>query len=583
MELSESDLRAALAANPADLESERLLGILCARSRQFAEGAERLGKIVRLYPDDFDSLIWLAVAQKGLRDFDSAIASCRQAIELRPSAAVAYHTLGQTFLAQRTSGPAIEALQRATILDPQMAPAFHSLGNALLLENRATEATAAFRKVTEIAPGDLQGYLSLGDELVKSSDTSAAIECFEQARRLFPQMPKVLMKLAGAYALDDRADKAEKYFKLAMSYDPSASAAYGLWLQEMGRPKESAVAFRQSIAVQPMQGFAYFGLAQASPLDIESEIRAKMSELAEHPRLHMLEKMYLAYAEGLIEDRAKNFETAMAKFDLANDLAYQVHNAGRAFNREQQTLIRDHTIAEYEAHSTPIVASESDKPILIVGMIRSGTTLLDQMISAHPEVASAGELRYWIEEGAKRRGKETLRTDLSPGYLQELDRYGKGAARVTDKMPLNYAQLGLIHRSLPNARIIHIRRNPIDTCLSIYTTYLGPSPYFAYRRDNIVFYYREYLRVMEFWRSQLPADRFLEIDYEALVSDPLPIMERILSFCNLPWDPACLSPEKNLGVIRTPSLWQARNPVSTASVERWKRYEPWLREFAELG
>jgi len=582
MEFSEKDLRAALVANPGDLEIERLLGVLCVKARQFPEGVERLDKIVRLRPDDFDAWVWLANGQKGLRDFEAAVASSRRAVALQPANAVAYHTLGQCLLAQRSGGQAIEAFRQAIQIDPNMAPAYHSLGHAYLLEDRAIEATDAFGKVTELAPGDLEGYLALSEQLLKRGDVEEGADCLERARKLFPKSPVVLTKLARAYAIAGNSEKAEKFFRLAVTFDPSASATYGVWLQEEARPDESAAAFRQSIAVQPMQGFAYYGLTQAKPDSIEPALRERMHRLSADPRLHLMEKMYLAYAEGRLAEREKRYEAAMSEYDRANEIAYRFHNAGRSFDRERQTAVRNQTMADFASRAHSVVPSDSEKPILIVGMIRSGTTLLDQMVSAHPDVASAGEMRFWIEEGARLPSRNQPAIDLSGAYLSALDVAGKGASRVTDKMPLNYTHLGLIHQSFPNARMVHIKRNPVDTCLSIYMTYLGASPYFAYRRDHIVFYYREYLRLMEFWRKSLPEDRLLEIEYESLVSDPEPVMREVLSFCGLPWDSACIHPEQNLSAIRTPSLWQARGPVVTTSVEKWRRYQPWLREFAEL-
>jgi len=531
---------------------------------------------------DFDSLIWLAVGQKGLRDFKAAVLSCRQAIKLRPDVAVAHHTLGQCFLAQRMTVPAIESLKKAIELDPNVAPSHHSLGNALLIEGRPQEAIAAFRRAVELAPGDLAGYLSLSDQLMKHSAAEEAAACLERGIENIPNSALLLTRLARAYADSGDSTRAEAAFREALALDPAVSATFGVWLQEEGRPEDSAEAFQQSIRLNPQQGFAYFGLAQAKA-EAVGPFRNSMREAAADPRLPSIERMYLAYAEGRLEDREGHYEAAMGHFDRANDLAYQIHNAAKPFDRALHQSARDASMKEFTKRATPVPASDSVRPIFIVGMIRSGTTLLDQMLSAHPEVVSAGELNYWLETGAALLREKKADLDVAAKYLEILDRAGRGARHVTDKMPLNYTHLGLIHRVFPDARIVHIRRNPIDTCLSIYTTYLGPSPYFAYRRDNIVYFYREYLRLMEFWRQALPHDRLIEIDYESLVSEPEPVMQGLLSFCGLPWHPGCLHPEKNRSPIRTPSLWQARNPVNTASIERWKRYEPWLREFADLA
>jgi hypothetical protein len=221
-------------------------------------------------------------------------------------------------------------------------------------------------------------------------------------------------------------------------------------------------------------------------------------------------------------------------------------------------------------------------------MVRSGTTLLDQILSCHPAVKSAGEIGFWIRTSVAfaRRSEAPSREALrkpAEEYLENVERLVGRTERFTDKMPLNFANAGIIHAAMPNARLLHIRRNALDTCLSIYTTYFGPSTPFAYRRSNIVAYYREYLRSMAYWRTALSKDRLLEFDYEELVSEPETIVPQILAFCGLPWHDGCLHPERNEGAILTPSRWQARQPINRGSVDRWTRFEPWLGEFAELS
>ena len=150
-------------------------------------------------------------------------------------------------------------------------------------------------------------------------------------------------------------------------------------------------------------------------------------------------------------------------------------------------------------------------------------------------------------------------------------------------MPANFLALGLIHLALPRARIIHVRRDPIDTCLSIYTTPFGNPLDFAHDRADIVFYYEQYLRLMARWREVIPPDRLLDIDYEALVADPEPVARAMVAFCGLDWDEACLRPERNEHIIMTPSVWQARQPVYKSAAGRWRRYEPWLGDFCRLA
>ena len=158
-----------------------------------------------------------------------------------------------------------------------------------------------------------------------------------------------------------------------------------------------------------------------------------------------------------------------------------------------------------------------------------------------------------------------------------------GARRVTDKMPFNFQWAGLVHLVLPKARIVHCRRSAIDTCLSIYMTHFSKDWGFASDRGDLAFYYRQYLRLMDHWRAVLPAERFLEVDYEEATAEPEAMARRLVAFAGLAWDEACLAPEKNPDVVRTANKWEARQPVYRSSVERWRRYARWLGEMGELG
>ena len=215
-------------------------------------------------------------------------------------------------------------------------------------------------------------------------------------------------------------------------------------------------------------------------------------------------------------------------------------------------------------------------------MPRSGTTLVEQIISMHPEVGAGGELNFWNERGAAwlqagPAGSEApFLGQAAAEYLGVLRAIGPKAARVTDKMPFNFLWAGLIHLAFPRATIIHCRRAAIDTALSIHQTYFDPRLTFPTGGAELVAYSRSYRRLTDHWRRVLPADRFIEVDYEDLTPAPEPVIRRIIAGCGLAWDDSCLFPERNAGAVKTPSKWQARQPIYRNSVERWRRYESWL-------
>jgi hypothetical protein len=257
-----------------------------------------------------------------------------------------------------------------------------------------------------------------------------------------------------------------------------------------------------------------------------------------------------------------------------------------AFARHCDQLAERFTSAFFAANRE--LGRDDETPLLIVGMLRSGSTLVEQILSSHPAIAAGGELPFWPRRPSSPGiANATFLTpeaahDLSRDYLGLLRRIGPQAARVTDKAPFNFHRLGLIHLLLPRARIIHCRRHPVDTCLSMYFLQFSERIDFISDKGDLAFAYRQYARLMEHWRAVLPPDRFIDVDYENLVADREAVTRRLIAFTGLDWHDACLEPERNRRVVTTMSLWQARQPVYTTSIARWRRYEPWLGELRQL-
>ena len=221
-------------------------------------------------------------------------------------------------------------------------------------------------------------------------------------------------------------------------------------------------------------------------------------------------------------------------------------------------------------------------------MPRSGTTLVEQVISSHPDVDAGDELSFWHEAMAKlgrlslERCDAELMGKLADDYLSLLRQIAPNAKRVTDKLPDNFLRVGIMHAVFPRARIIHCRRHPVDTSLSIYFANFNQANSYAYARDSIATYYEHYLLLMAHWRKVLPPERFLEVDYERLIADTEQVTRAMIAFCGLDWNDACLRPKDNRRTIRTLSVWQARQPICKRSVARWKHYDPWLGELRRL-
>ncbi len=291
-------------------------------------------------------------------------------------------------------------------------------------------------------------------------------------------------------------------------------------------------------------------------------------------RLPLEHEISLHYALGKYYDDVGHYDDAFGHYRQANELAKR--HAAR-YDGAKLTRRVDEIIHRFDAafvRQCRDQGSATELPVFIIGMPRSGTSLTEQILASHPAVFGAGEVTFWdaafVAFGTS-AGADLL-LSMAASYVDRIRARSGAALRVVDKMPANFLYAGLIHAALPRAKIIHMRRHPIDTCLSIYfQNFFNRDPY-ANDLDNLAHYYGEYLRVTDHWRSVLPAASLLEVPYEELIVDQEGWTRRMLDFIGLPWDPECLDFHQTDRVVITASKWQVRQKIHTGSAGRWHRY-----------
>jgi hypothetical protein len=292
---------------------------------------------------------------------------------------------------------------------------------------------------------------------------------------------------------------------------------------------------------------------------------------------------------GKFFDDVKQYQPAFENYRQANELTKR---GGLRYDAEKLQGHVEHIIESFDAAAIRAKQAHGDssqRPVFIVGMPRSGTSLTEQILASHPAVFGAGELTYWDGSyGAYQAGQREGAADaavipnIARAYLERLTQLSGDALRVIDKMPPNFMNLGLIHAAFPKARIIHMQRHPIDTCLSIYFQYfLNAHPY-ANDLQNLAHYYAEYLRIMAHWRRSIPATALLEVPYEGLIAEQEVWSRRMVEFVGLPWDPKCLDFHQTDRVVITTSKWQVRQKIHSASAGRWKHYEKFVGPLERL-
>jgi tetratricopeptide (TPR) repeat protein len=516
----------------------------------------------------------------------------KRSIELNPGAASSHHDLGIALMAAGRSEQAVDAFAAALRLDSRLATAHDYLGYIFDSQGLVDKAMASYQAAIALKPDLVDVQLRLGAFYLARGSRVEAAAAFRAAATA--TAGTVTARIAEARAMDaagafDEALVAMQAIVEAHPDNAAASAFLAILLGQAGLSAEAAACFERTAEMSPDNGAAWSGVAlhrKFTPDD--GPLIARMEAALARPDLATRHRQSLHFALGKAHDDRGNYEAAMRNFEAGNRLRARLGRLNRDLLVRRIDRLIESTPPGYR-DCQPDPGVQDATPILIVGMLRSGSTLTEQILSSHPEIAAGGELEFWGVRYTQCEDVWSLVSSpdgtrrLADEYLATLRAFGPDAKRVTDKMLSNFVLLGLIHRVFPNATFIHCRRHPIDTALSIFTTNFETNVDFAAERSDLVFFFRQYQRLMAHWRDVLPPDRLIEVDYEALVDDPEPHARRLISACGLEWDDACLAPHRNARPIRTASVWQARQPIYRTSVERWRRYEPWLGELRELA
>jgi tetratricopeptide (TPR) repeat protein len=462
------------------------------------------------------------------------------------------------------------------------------------------KAVAAYRAAIALQPDFAEGLGNLGGLLRSLGHPLMALPALTAAARLAPSSEAHIF-LAAALQDTGRLDEAMTQYdeaaRLAAPGFESPLANKALLQLEMGQVANALSTLDQALTVNPASAHAWFLRGHVKKFAADDPDLTKMeSVLADLP-----ETGASALARTLL-----HFTLGKAWMDIGNgDRAFSHLNAGNRLKRSTLRYSADATrrwMASIGQAFTPDLIQRltgagdpSPAPVFIIGMPRSGTTLVEQILSSHQEMLGVGEsplmdqlAKSFPGDGSPPVGYPALLSDLSPADLNRLGRTyvaaisgGSAHSRIIDKMPTNFLYAGLIHLMLPNARIIHCRRDPLDTCVSCYSKHFIAGVEFSYDLAELGAFYRDYQNLMAVWREILPPDRFLEIDYEDVVGDVESQARRMVAFCGLDWDASCLDFHLNRRQVRTASNLEVRRPIHRDSVQRWKTYESHLGPLIE--
>ncbi|NQU59410.1 MAG: tetratricopeptide repeat protein [Rhodospirillales bacterium] len=618
---AESFYRRVLSHKPSHPEANYLLGVLCFQAGDSDSAVKLISKAVRKRPREADYHLNLGAALGTLGRLDEALKCFRAALRLSPGSVQAQYNIGGALQQQGLLAQSLEAYNKAIAIDPAHAGCHNNAGTALMALGRPEEAVASYQKALEAVPTFADAHFNLGVALGRLGRHDEALESYRQAVALRPDYVKAFnnmglalreqglpedalaafdkaLAIDPAYgeahcnkgaALDDlgRLDEALEAFNKAIELDPDFAESHhnlGNTFQKMRRMEEARTAYREAIRIDSAYGEAHRRLAQSwTHTGHDDEIRA-METLFDSPDCPDEQKMHLGFGLGKAFEDLGQYQKAFAILHQANSLIrktyrYDIADEGAFLER----ICSVFSAPFLEDISDTGLADET--PIFILGMPRSGTTLVEQILASHPQVHGAGELNYMAEirnkmtaernkpfpEGILEFQADDFRT-VGLKYMERLRKHSQKTKHITDKMPHNFLNIGLIRAALPQATIIHCKRNPMDTCLSIYKNYFsGVQPY-AYDLEELGQHYRQYLKIMDHWRGVFP-NSIVEVQYEDLVAHAEDGIRSLLKACGLSFEPACLQFYKSDRIVETVSVNQVRRPMYKSSIDSWKRYE----------
>jgi tetratricopeptide (TPR) repeat protein len=539
----------------------------------------------------------LAEALFRLGNIEAANAARQRFLQLSPVA----QALNQAsdLLHKGKSSEAEQICEKALGQQPNNIDILRMLARIASGDGRNIVAEGLLRRIVKLSPEHYQSYLDLGQFLGDLGRIPEAAEMLEKAVALNPNAVSSHQKLGGLHAILGKTEQALGSYETALQVQsdyPPALAGRGHMLRILGKRDDAVLAYEACIGVSPDFGDAWWSLASLKGYRFSSEqidvMRDRISSttLNDHSRVGLL----FAFARA-VEDN-KDFDQAWENYSLANSLKRKMVEYDPV-----QTEVSHNAIMEvfdqklFEVKSGPVI--EGPAPIFIVGMPRSGSTLLEQILASHSEVEGSGELPFIVMMSNALGGPRTdakkyphVIGEMSTDQIATLGKtylYHSRANRplnlphFTDKMPANFAHIGLIHLALPNAKIIDARRHPLDTCIGNYRQLFAQGKTQTYDLNELAEFYLQYDQLMAYWNKMLPG-RILTVQYEDVVADVEQQARRMLEFCELPWEDECLNFFDNRRQVNTASAEQVRLPVYTDAVEFWKNYESQLGDIKEI-
>jgi Tfp pilus assembly protein PilF len=579
--------------------------IRCLEARNYAMAEQYFWAVLASYPNHAESLRYLGLLARQRGDLNQAIDYFNRSLIADSSSAKAWANLADARLDSGEYHKSIPNYEEALRHDPDQYEVHNNMGVALQNIGEIGKSVDCFRRATEIKPERDELYNNLGNALAKLGQHEEAVTAYREGMRLNPQRAELAYNLGTSLHKQGEIDQAIDYYRQALRLRPNypdASNNLATALKENGALDDAIAQYRETLQLLPLHALAHYNLSElvaTGRYSFPPQEIATVKDFLASGQCPSLARSLFCFTLATVHHTQGEYDQAFGYYREANELRKQdLVQAKRNFDAAKHRAGIANIMAMYDRAYFEKVQTwglDTEAPVFIVGMPRSGSTLVEQILASHPRVFGAGELghipRFVSELTAKSQGamyaepvladKDAAR-NLATTYLASIKGLGKDAARVTIKTLENFLHLGVIATLFPNARIIHCRRDPLDVCVSCYFQNFHDLE-FSWDLEDIAAYYVSYVQLMAHWAKVLPL-RVHHVDYEELVSDQEGASRALVEFCGLPWDDRCLAFHKTRRPVRTASTVQVRKPISAQAVGRWKHYREHLGPlFQALG
>ncbi|MBF0382037.1 MAG: tetratricopeptide repeat protein [Magnetococcales bacterium] len=566
------------------------LGLSLLQLGQIQKGIASLQRAIAIQPAYYEALNSLGYALYGEDRLDEAVKYLQKAISIKPDYLIAYNNLGNVYLAKGEFDKAVDFYQKSLLINSDYSEAHNNLGNALLAQGKLEDAKSSYKKAISINPVYLEAYNNLGNVYKEQGDLLDAVKCLQKAIAIDPQFVQGYFNLANIMGEQGKLDDAVENYRKAIEIKPDFVEAYGNLgniLNDQGKFEEATQYYLQAIKIDPYNINAHVNIAGIKRYSSIAEVDSLKTLLAKSTTAKEISLLNFAIAKGMFDLQQ---QSDGIKYYLEGN---RVHRGTFEFAIAETKKTFEKFINLFDKDFIDVkkgIGVADATPIFILGMPRSGSTLIEQILSSHPDVHGAGELPYLEEALLQNSAAKTVdeipemvtalnvddAKNIADKYIEYIRNIDSKTKYITDKMPGNFVYIGIIRMLLPHAKIIHSVRCAEDTCFSIFRENFKQFHPYAYDLTELGQYYRLYTKMMAHWHALFPGAIY-DIHYENLTLNQEDETKKLLKYCGLPWDDNCLKFYKTSRNVRTASNYQVRQPMYTSSINGWKPFKKQLK------